>query len=231
MDQVSASTVLLIGGTSNVGKTTLAQALAAQLGWTCVSTDSLGRHPGRPWKADGGAVRADGRAVPADVVAHYRSLSVPDLTAAQLTHYDRMWPRIVSLLDAHVGGDHTVPLILEGSGVWPDLVAELAPELGSEHGDVVAAAIWLTASPETLRARIYAASRYAELADDDRVLIDKFIGRTALYDTYLVAAVGRLGLPLLDVDTLTSVDALVDHCLGSLGARLLPGRPPALGRP
>jgi hypothetical protein len=209
---VSDIRVLLIGGTSNVGKTSLAQALAARLGWSCLSTDSLGQHPGRPWPADG-------RAVPDHVAAHYHSLSVPDLTAAQLTHYDRMWPRIVSVLDAHA--DHgRGGLILEGSGVWPDLVAELANvvELANvaEPGDVGRAAIWLTASPQTLRTRIYAASGYADLTGANRALVDKFIGRTELYDTYLVAAVSQLGQPLLDADSLPSIDALVDHCLRSL---------------
>jgi 2-phosphoglycerate kinase len=204
---VSAIRVLLIGGTSNVGKSSLAQALAARLGWQCVSTDTLGRHPGRPWPADG-------RAVPDHVVAHYRSLPVPDLTAAQLTHYDRMWPRIVSLIDGHAGDDRSDGLILEGSGVWPELIAELGD---AGRASVRCAAIWLTASQQTIRTRIYAASNYAELTDDDRVLIDKFIGRTELYDTYLVAAAGQLGLPVIDVDSVPSLAGLVDHCLRVLG--------------
>ena len=40
---------MLIGGTSHVGKSTLGKALASKLGWDCVATDSLGKHPGRPW--------------------------------------------------------------------------------------------------------------------------------------------------------------------------------------
>ncbi|MEK1850498.1 MAG: hypothetical protein AAAC48_01095 [Phyllobacterium sp.] len=41
--------VILIGGSSNVGKSTVADALAEKLGRCCVSTDSLAKHPGRPW--------------------------------------------------------------------------------------------------------------------------------------------------------------------------------------
>ncbi len=44
--------VILIGGSSNVGKSILAQSLALKLGWSHISTDSLARHPGRPWKAE-----------------------------------------------------------------------------------------------------------------------------------------------------------------------------------
>ena len=39
--------VVLIGGTSNVGKSTVADEVAAKLGFERLSTDSLARHPGR----------------------------------------------------------------------------------------------------------------------------------------------------------------------------------------
>ena len=39
--------VILIGGSSHVGKSTLAQSLASKLGWRYISTDSLARHPGQ----------------------------------------------------------------------------------------------------------------------------------------------------------------------------------------
>lgn len=38
--------VVLIGGTSNVGKSTVAQVVAERLGFECLSTDGLARHPG-----------------------------------------------------------------------------------------------------------------------------------------------------------------------------------------
>ena len=72
--------VLLIGGTSHVGKSTLAKALAARLGGEHVSTDTLARHPGRPWATSSGPF-------PRHVAAHYLSLSVDELTTEQLRHY------------------------------------------------------------------------------------------------------------------------------------------------
>ena len=190
--------VVLIGGTSNVGKSTLARALAGRLGWSCVSTDRLGRHPGRPW-------RTDGEPIPAHVASHYRSLTAEDLTAEQLRHYERMWPAIASLVEAHAFRDGADRLIVEGSGVWPDRVVQLnIPKV---------AAIWLTASPETLRTRIHAASRYAGQTDEQRGLIDNFIGRTDQYNQMMLASVRRLGLASIDVDSLPSPDALVDQCL------------------
>ncbi len=191
--------MLLIGGTSNVGKSTLAQALADRLGWDCVSTDKLGRHPGRPWQTGD-------RPVPAHVVAHYRALSVADLTAEQLRHYERMWPVIAALIETHACDDRASRLILEGSGVWPDLVAEVGDSRPL-------AAVWLTASAATVRERIHSASRYANLADDEKVLVDKFAGRTELYQELMLTAVRRLGLAQVDVDSQPSLDALAERCL------------------
>jgi len=47
--------VILLGGTSCVGKSSLGQSLASSLGWDLLSTDQLARHPGRPWRDDGSA--------------------------------------------------------------------------------------------------------------------------------------------------------------------------------
>src|SRR5205814_3744378 len=113
-----AARVFLLGGTSYTGKSTTARALADRLGWDCVSTDRLGRHPGRPWADDG--------PVPDHVLRHYRTLPVDELTAGQLRHYERLWPAVADLVTA----------------------------------------------------RIHAASRYAEAGDDQRAVVDSFVGRT-----------------------------------------------------
>ena len=106
--------VVLIGGTSHVGKSTVALALADELGWRHVSTDRLARHPGRPWTTDRPHVHE-----------HYATLTVAELTAAQLAHYERMWPLVEELVrDALAPGRGG--LVLEGSGVWPDRVAGAA---------------------------------------------------------------------------------------------------------
>src|SRR5436853_7820845 len=98
--------VMLIGGPSHAGKSTLAQALAARLGWRCMSTDRLARYPGRPW---GG--------VPAHVAEHYRALSPDELIDDVIRHYARMWPAIRSVIAAHAGDHSTERLILEGSAI------------------------------------------------------------------------------------------------------------------
>lgn len=172
------------------------------VGWTCTSTDRLGRHPGRPWKAGD-------RPVPAHVARHYRTLPVADLAAEQLRHYERMWPVIELLVRASARETGRDRLIIEGSGVWPDRAATVT-------GSTVAA-IWLTASPPTLRERIYSASRYAGLNGRERFLVDQFLGRTQRYNDIMMSAVRRLSLPLLDVDAVPSLDALVEQCVQLLG--------------
>ena len=47
--------LLLIGGASHVGKSTMAQSISnfvagSSLGYNYISADNLARHPGRPWQ-------------------------------------------------------------------------------------------------------------------------------------------------------------------------------------
>jgi shikimate kinase len=175
---VSGVRVVLIGGTSHVGKSTLARALAADRGWPHLSTDRLARHPGRPW----------GR-VPEHVREHYATLSVEELTEAQLRHYERMWPIIETTIIEAAG--RPGGLVLEGSGIWPDRVAGLAATR--------VAATWLTASEAVLRDRIHAESRYPDRTAAQRRRIDAFVGRTLGYDRRLRESMARLGLSCVDV--------------------------------
>lgn len=184
-----AVTVVLIGGTSHVGKSTLARALAASLGFRHESTDRLARHPGRPWTA-----------TRPDVQEHYARLTVDELTARQLEHYERMWPLVEEQLRDALGPGGE-GLVLDGSGVLPRRVALLPPEK--------VAAVWLTADPTVLRDRIQAGSRVEDRTDDERRAVQKFLGRTELYQSWLLAELERTGLPHLDVSDQPEVDDLV----------------------
>ena len=189
--------VVLIGGTSHAGKSTLARALAAEPGWEHVSTDSLARHPGRPWATSSGPF-------PEHLAAHYLSLSVDELTAGQLRHYQRLWPRIRAMVAARAAAPGTTRLVLEGSGVLPDRVAALeSPNT---------AAVWLTASADVLRDRIYAASRFDERAADEQVMVEKFLGRTERYDQITLSAVRSLGFASIDTSPAPSTAELMRQC-------------------
>lgn len=188
--------VLLIGGTSHVGKSTLAQALAAKLGGEHVSTDSLARHPGRPWATSSGPF-------PGHLRTHYLSLSVDELTTEQLRHYERLWPRILATAAARAADTGARQLVLEGSGVLPQRAAALKST----------AAVWLTASADVLRDRIYSASRFDELAPEEKAIVEKFLGRTKRYDQIILSAVTSLGLTSIDTSTAPSTAELMEQCL------------------
>jgi 2-phosphoglycerate kinase len=198
---VRENRVLLIGGTSHVGKSTLAQALAAELGGDHVSTDSLARHPGRPWATSHGPF-------PEHVATHYLSLSVDQLTTEYLHHYQRLWPHIEEIVATRATDTTARPLILEGSGVLPHRVAALkTPNT---------AAMWLTASTSVLRDRIYSASRFDELAADEKVIVEKFLGRTERYDQLILSAVSSLGFTSIDTSAAPSTADLTERCLQAI---------------
>ena len=131
--------VILIGGASHAGKSTLAGRLAEQLGWTSRSTDCLAIHPGRPW-------RYPPDTLPPHVGEHYLDLDVDQLMASVLKHYRSLWPLVEGIVRDHAGDVSKVPLVLEGSALPPDLVATL------EIPGVTA--IWLIGDEELLTARI-----------------------------------------------------------------------------
>ncbi|MFH9083805.1 hypothetical protein ACH4LD_05535 [Streptomyces sp. NPDC017676] len=202
--------MVLIGGTSNVGKSTVAQVVARKLGFECLSTDKLARHPGRPW-------RTPEWEVPAHVAEHYRSLTVDELIASVLGHYERLWPRIEELIAAHAAEDPgSKGLVLEGSALWPVRVARLrVPRT---------AAVWLTADGTVVHARVHAAGCYEAATDEERVLMDKFLARTDRYQRLMIDAVDRLGLDRIDAGGGQSATELADTVLAAADAQTAVGR-------
>lgn len=207
--------VVLIGGTSNVGKSTLAREVATRLGFACRSTDGLARHPGRPW-------RTPEWEVPAHVAEHYRSLAVDELITSVLDHYGRLWPRIEALITTHAAENSDGPgLVLEGSALWPVHVAGL---------DVPGtAAVWLTADDAVLRARVHVAGNYQGATAGEQLLMEKFLARTERYQALMVEAVDRLGLERIDSGDGRGVAELVDSVLAAVDAQN-PTGPPSAGR-
>ena len=67
---IDGTRVILIGGSSHVGKSTLGRSITEQFGGRYLSTDNLSRHPGRPW------VNANKNYIPKQVAEHYRTLSI-----------------------------------------------------------------------------------------------------------------------------------------------------------
>ncbi|WP_326778830.1 hypothetical protein [Streptomyces sp. NBC_01445] len=202
--------MVLIGGTSNVGKSTVAHAVAEKLGFECLTTDGLARHPGRPW-------RTPEWEVPAHVAEHYGSLTVDELITSVLGHYDRLWPRIVELITTYAAEGHgRTGLVMEGSALWPVRVARLqVPRT---------AAVWLTTDDTVVSARVHAAGRYEAATDAERRLMDKFLARTERYQTLMIDALDRLGMDRIDAGGGRSVEELADMVLAAVDAQNAVGR-------
>ncbi|WP_326705974.1 hypothetical protein [Streptomyces cyaneofuscatus] len=202
--------VLLIGGTSNVGKSTVARVVAEKLGFARLSTDGLARHPGRPW-------RTPEREVPAHVAEHYGSLTVDELMASVLGHYDRLWPRIEELIATRTAEGHgRTGMVLEGSALWPVHAARLqAPRT---------AAVWLTADDSVIRARVRAAGLYDEATAEEQTLMDQFLARTERYQKLMIEAVDRLGLQRIDAGGGQSAERLAELVLTAAAAQTTAGR-------
>lgn len=196
--------VLMIGGTSHAGKTTLARNIAERLGWFCTSTDKLARHPGRPWSQNGSDV-------PAHVREHYLILSAADLMASAIAHYQSVWPAIEEIIAQQLAASSvTEGLVIEGSAVLPGYIASLKrPEVS---------AVWVTASEELFETRIRKESNYAAAPAESRLLIDKFVERTLSFNRWLMANVEQLGLPCIVIDDAGSIDCLIDAVWDALGA-------------
>jgi len=195
------SRVILIGGSSHSGKSTLARALGEKLGWTDRSTDYLARHPGRPWK------RAPDK-VPEHVAEHYSTLKVDELIQDVTQHYQNLWPRIRGIITTHATDTSVDKLVLEGSALLPQNVVTL------ELAEV--SALWLTASDGFFKTRIYKESNYENVSTEGKHLIDKFVERTQLFNKVMMGNVSELSLPYIDVEKTSSLAALVDEALAKL---------------
>ena len=194
--------MILIGGSSHVGKSTLSESLAAELGWTKVSTDTLARHPGRPWKPEP-------EKVPDNVAKHYLSLSVDELLRDVLCHYRvNVWPKVEAIVVSYLNDTSSAGVIVEGSALWP----EFATGLNFDR----TAALWLTASEEVFRQRIYDESLYRSKSPRGQMMVDKFLERTLVYNAQMIEVVRRHRFILVDILQSNLVE-LTDRCLSKLG--------------
>jgi hypothetical protein len=62
------------------------------------------------------------------------------------------------------------------------------------------AAIWLTAKDDLFRRRIYSESRINKATAQGKVLIQKFLDRTLVYNQKMIAVISELGLKSIEVE-------------------------------
>jgi 2-phosphoglycerate kinase len=201
---MSSKKVLLIGGASHVGKSTVAQSLLDSvgygfLGYNYISTDNLARHPGRPW-------RSKSTDIPKHVAEHYQLRSANELIDDVLNHYrNNVWPSIEDIINSHITAISTGVMAMEGSALLPELAIDLKCDCISS--------IWLTASNDFLKQRIYASSQYASKSTYEKMLVDKFCDRNCLLNDRIIDTVNRFGLFSLDVENVCTLDELISLCM------------------
>ena len=76
------------------------------------------------------------------------------------------------------------------------------------------AALWLTASDDIFRRRIHRESRWSAI---ERLMVDKFLDRTLVYNERMIDVVDRHGFVRVDV-LQSGVAGLTDRCLAALNA-------------
>jgi 2-phosphoglycerate kinase len=192
--------VILVGGTSHLGKTTAAQSLASMLGWKVASTDKLARHPGRPWQRLPFVV-------PPHVSDHYRNLVADELIASVLAHYRSMWPTVENLARTHAKDAKAERLVLEGSAVLP----EHASALRARN----IAAVWLTGNDRLLQLRIYRESGYATADQWSKFMIDKFLERSRRFNKIILDGVREYRLPRVDVTEDMTAELVAQNILAA----------------
>ncbi len=176
--------VLLIGGASHTGKSTLAAALGERLDWQEISTDQLGRHPGRPWPVGG-------RKVPQNAREHYERLSPEELRDSVLDYQRRMWLTIERIVAHRLVDRSSRPLVIEGSAVLAEKIEEIPmPDVQP---------FWLTASRDVLRRRIFTSSEHESRSPAEKMLIERFEARNDLLDRHARAHLDGFEDRLIDV--------------------------------
>lgn len=181
---------ILISGTSHVGKSTLAEKLSERLGWAGMSTDKLGRHPGRPWLA-----------IPAPVAEFYSRLTPETIHWFLKVHHENMWRSIGPMIEAE--RDAGRPFVMEGAALRPEYIAPLVSDR--------IFGVLLHADDAFLCNRMHAAAGYAQRGAAERSLIDAFIDRSLRENAALYGAAQETGLRIVDAEDEQAVAGLFDE--------------------
>ena len=179
---------ILIAGTSHVGKSTLAGLLSEKLGCEAISTDSLARHPGRPWPG-----------IPAPVEDYYTQLSAETIHWFLKVHHQNIWPLIRSLIDNTSGTGN--PAIFEGAALRPEFIS---PLLGG-----TVAGVFLHAGNDFLLERMRSHAQYDDATASQRQIMDAFIERSLRENTEMLASAQQHHLPVVDVTKPQALETLV----------------------
>ncbi len=187
--------LLFLAGTSHLGKSSSAQQLADKAGCSIQSTDTMGRHPGRPWKG-----------VPDPVLKFYLSLDADAIHWFLKVHHQNLRPLIAQAVNR--AKTNNVKTVFEGAALRPEYIP---------HWCADASAVVLWAKPDLIRERIERASLSASAEDRVQAATRAFVERSLRENDALAEGAALTGLPVLDVSQCTSIAHQVErigHLLG-----------------
>ncbi|MET0241864.1 MAG: AAA family ATPase [Flavitalea sp.] len=182
--------IVLITGTSHVGKTTCAVTLSEKTGFKVISTDTLARHPGRPSDS-----------VPSFIIEYYNNLSDDTIHWFLKVHHENMRAVIQETIQRYIKTDQ--PLVLEG--------AALRPEYFADWNIDPANAYCLYAEPAILIGRIKASTDYNKGAQPLRIAIDKFIERSLRENELLAESAEKNGVAVVVVNDFEKISHLATN--------------------
>lgn len=185
---------ILIAGTSHVGKSTFATAIARLLGRELISTDDLARHPGRPWPT-----------VRPQVAEFYSGLSDDTIHWFLKVHHENLWPRIEQIIEAR--RQLSKPFILEGSALRPEYMARIKAG--------VVRPVLLHGDNEFLRIRLIEGSRLQHVDQASAAVIRKFIERSLRENSEFVKTARELNIQCIDIAVPGALDTLMQEFLTS----------------
>jgi len=185
------------------GKSTVARAIATEIGFSTIATDDLGAAArgvtGPEVAPDLFAARAE------DHREYYLSHTVEELLDHAERAHRALWPAISSVIHEHATWARSS--IIEGWALLPALVAKL--DLAS------IAAVWIDVPESVLNARVRADTAFYAGASDPELMIRRFTSRSVEFGLRLREQTSALHLPLV---RLSGAETPEEACVALLHA-------------
>ena len=134
---------------------------------------------------------------------YYTRRSHEELIKDALQQLKATWPAVAAVIHAHA--TWRCPAVIEGWALLPEEVADLRL--------AAAAHVYLASDGKTIRQRLEADEEFLRPASDKRRLIDRFCRRSLWYNQMVEESAQRLGLPVVQSLSNTSVEEVAEACL------------------